>query len=253
MLPIKLFKEDGFYEVNYAELGISFLEFTVHELEVDHDTESLEGVDGAFIRESRLQPRLITARVLYQQPSYDYFHANKSKVYALFNPLSYLHIIDEREPHKKWKVKTQSISTITNKESRKADEVEITFISESPYATAVDETITTINDTTAYVMNAGDVYLDARVDDIDITFNGVSDKLRIVNETTNTQWQYLKTTTVDDEIYIDSIYPYKNDKNIFGDDTNFGVLEFAKGSNKIRVYGASGDFTLKITHNDLFI
>ena len=101
-------------------------------------------------------------------------------------------------------------------------------------------------------MNAGDVYLDARVDNIDITFKGVSSKLRVVNETTDTQWQYLKTTSTDDEIYIDSIYPYKNDKNIFSD-TNFGALEFAVGSNKIKVYGTSEDFTLKITHNDLFI
>lgn len=249
---ITLYKEDGFYEVNLDDLGLAFLSFNVEPLEGEHNEEDIQGVDGSYIRETKLKSRKINARVLYSQQSYDDFHANKSKVYNLFNPANYLHAVDNREPHKKWRFKVESMSEISNKESRREDEIEIVFISESSYATATEETETVVNNNEGYVFNNGDVYLDARKHNIQIKFQGESDKLRIVNETTNTQWQYKGTTTIQDTIYIDSIYPYKNDVNIFAD-TNYGALEFAQGSNHIKIYGARDDFSLIVTHYDLFI
>lgn len=249
---ITLYKEDGFYEVNLEELGLAFLSFDVEPLEGEHDIEETQGVDGSQIRETKIKSRKINARILYSQPSYEKFHAEKSKVYSLFNPKNYLHAVDLREPHKKWKFKVESMSDISNKESRRDDEIELVLISESPYATAVNETETVINSNEGFLFNNGDVELDASKHNIDIYFYGESDKLRIVNESTGTQWQYYGTTTLQDTIYIDSIYPYKNDVNIFKD-TNFGALEFAQGSNKIKIYGATGDYSLIIKHWDLYI
>lgn len=243
------------YRVNLSNLGLTFLEFNPLSLESDIGLESTQGADGATITDNQFKERRIEAKLYLRALDNIDFQNKKSDVYKLFNSKQKLLIVDERLNIKKvWKVVTDGSSyNLDNDQTTYTKEFDLVFISESSYATALKETETVINATEGYVFNAGDVYLDAREHIIQIKFYGESDKLRIVNESTNTQWQYYGTTTLEDTVYIDSINPYKNNKEINIEDTNFGALELTQGSNRIRVYGVSGDFSLIIKHYDLFV
>lgn len=253
---IKVYKNaiQEVYRVNLKELGLTFLEFNPLSLESELGIENVEGADGGTITSNQFKERQIQAKLYLRTKNNIDFQNKKSDVYKLFNSRQELLIVDERLDTKKvWRVRTDGSSyNLENDQTTYTKEFELTFISESSFATALNDTKTVITTQTGFLMNAGDVYLDAREHNIDVHFYGNSDKLRIVNETTGTQWQYKGTTTLQDKIYIDSIYPYKNNINIF-EDTNYGVLEFVEGSNKIKMYGVTGDYSLIIKHHDLYI
>lgn len=241
-------------KVNLKDLGLSFLSFNVQSLSSELATEAFQGADGEYITDNQYKGRRIDAVLYYRKDNYIDFQNGKSEVYKLLNSKQKLLLVDNRlNTEKVWEVVVESDYTLDNEQTTYTKEFEITLLSESTYAHAIEYTKTPINDTEGIIYNAGDVYLDAREHDIEFTFKGKSDKLRIVNETTNTQWQYLGTTSVDDEIKVISTYPFKNGKDIFNDVSQFDVLEFATGSNKLKVYGADGNFTLNVKHRELFI
>lgn len=241
------------HQVNLNELGLTFLDFNPLSLESDIDIESSEGVDGGAIVNNQFKERQIQAKLYLKAKDNNDFQNKKSNVYKLFNGKQELLMVDNRLTNKKvWKVVTNGSYNLENDQTPYTKAFELLLVSESSYATALKETETLINSSEGYLFNGGDVYLDTREHKIKIIFLGNSDKLRIVNETTNTQWQYFGTTTIKDELKIESIYPFKNNESIF-EETNFGALEFAQGSNKIKIYGASGNFNLIATHHDLFV
>lgn len=235
-------------------MGLSFLSFNIQSLSSDFATETFQGADGEYVTDSQYKGRRIDAVMYFRKDDYTDFQNGKSEVYKLLNGKQKLLMVDERlEIPKIWEVFVENDYTLDNEQTTYTKEFEITLFSESTFAHAVDYTETIIDDTEGIVYNGGDVYLDGREHEIEFTFKGKSDKLRIVNETTNTQWQYFETTTADDEIEAISTYPFKNGKDIFNDVSQFDVLEFATGSNTLKIYGVDGDFTLKIKHKDLFI
>lgn len=241
-------------KVNLRDLGLSFLSFNVQSLSSDLSTESFQGADGDYITENQYKGRRIEAVMYYRKDNYIDFQNGKSEIYKLLNGKQKLLMVDERlDTLKVWEVVVEDDYTLDNEQTHYTKEFEITLFSESTYAHAIDYTETIINDTEGIVFNAGDVYLDGREHEIEFTFKGMSSKLRVVNETTDTQWQYLKTTEADDEIKVVSTYPFKNGEDIFNDVSQFDVLEFATGSNTLKIYGADGDFILKVKHKDLFI
>src|SRR5699024_7951070 len=235
-------------KVDLEKLGLSFLSFDVGSLTGEIPTERVEGVDGEYTTGSNYNGRRIAVRLYYRKANYKEFQNGKSEVYKLLNNKQELLFVDTRlDTVKVWRAVVEDDYTLDNEQTTYTKEFEITLFSESPYAIAEENTIeiksTDANggiesDNTFYIYNAGDVRLDARVDKLFIKFTGVSDKLRIVNETTNTQWQDRTTTNSTDEVEIDSIYPYKNGKNIFSD-TEYGVIELNTGSNKFKVYGST--------------
>src|SRR5699024_3876682 len=241
-------------KVNLKDLGLSFLSFNVQSLSSELSTEVFQGADGEYITDNQYQGRRIEAKLYYRKDNYIDFQNGKSEVYKLLNSKQKLLMIDNRlETEKVWEVVVEGDYTLDNEQTHYTKEFDITLLSQSTYAHALDYTETTINDIEGFIYNAGDVYLDGREHEIEFTFKGKSDKLRIVNETTNTQFQYYGTTNTDDEIKVISTYPFKNGEDIFNDVSQFDVLEFATGSNKIKVYGAEGDFTLNVKHRELFI
>lgn len=241
------------YKLNLSDMGLSFLEFNLHSLESDIESEKNEGVDGEYVTKNQYLGRRIDAKLYLKAENSRDFQNKKSNVYKLFNSKTKHLMIDERlDKQKVWEVYTESNYKIENGQTSYTAEIELTFVSESAYAKSLNETETTINQQSGIVFNDSDIYLDAREHDIEIQFSGGSNKLRIVNETTDTQWQYKSTTEALDIILIKSIYPFKNGVNIFGE-TNYGALEFAKGSNTIKLYGTIGNFNLSIKYHNLYV
>lgn len=243
------------YKVNLKELGLTFLEFNPESLDSNVQTETTDAVDGEFVTHNQFNSRKINVKLYLRATNNNDFQNKKSEIYRLFNSKQTLLIVDERLNTKKvWTVYTEGNYTINNSQTSYTNEIELTLVSESPYAQAINKTKTIINSTEGFLMNAGDVELDARHHNIQVKFYGESDKFRIVNETTDTSFQYLGKTKLSDTLHIDSLYLFINDVLITDSSLlNYGALEFAQGSNKIKIYGATGDYSLIITHRDLLI
>lgn len=262
------------YKVNLSEMGLSFLEFNVQSLESNVETDSANALDGDFITYNQFLNRNIEAKMFIRANDSNDFQNKKSDVYKLFNSRQKLLIVDERlRVRKIWEVYTNGGYSVEPNQTARTGEFELTLTSESPYAIAEHNVIVTkdthkdnyyffspsqvmtisevAEDNTFTIQNTGDISIDARQHKLNIKFKGASDKLRIVNQNNNTQWQYKGTTEAKDLIELDSIYPYKNKKNIF-DDTNFGVITLDKGANLFKVFG-SEKFEIKVEYKAMYI
>ena len=92
------------------------------------------------------------------------------------------------------------------------------------------------------IYNAGDISIDPRKVDLEITFIGNSNNLKIINHTNDTVWQYNGSTTKSDKIVIKGIESFKNNTSIFSQ-TNKKLITLVKGNNDIEIQGAT-DFTI---------
>lgn len=241
-------------KVDLKQLGLSFLTFNPESLDSEFAIESIQGADGERIRKNQFKGRRIQATLFYKKANNIDFQNGKSAVYKLFNGRQKLLIVDSRlEVEKVWEVVVEGNYTLDNEQTPFTKGFELTFFSESSYASASESTETVITSTEGVVFNAGDIYLDARQHNIEFTFYGESTNLRIVNESTNSQFQYFGDTTMEDKIYVTSTYSEKNGINIFKDTEKYGALEFDLGSNTIKMYGVTGDYSLIIKHLELYI
>lgn len=243
---------DGNATVDLKDLGLSCLSFQVEPLEANHETDNVEGADGYADIETSYNGRKLYSRWLFQVGSYDVFHDKKDKIYSLFAPKKELILIDERQSFKQWTARVESQARIDNDEGAYYKEFEVSFFSKNVYANAVEPYAKTFIENQFVVFNDGTETIDAREHELLIKFKGASDKLRIRNETTGEQWQYLDATVSGDEILLDQVYPYKNGKNIFSD-TNHGALTIIPGANNFRLYGTSDDYEIIFEFQPLYI
>lgn len=260
-------------EVDISDYDLTCLRFQPESIEPNHETEMVEGVDGYVDIDTIYTGRKIHSVWWLQTDNHVKFHEQKDEIYKLFVPKNELVIIDHRLPHKHWKVQTESSFMIDNEEGATFKEFDIPLISKSTYAFSEEKVIAT-KDTTKHdyyflsanqiteveqitnnrfsIFNPGEIHLDGRWHSIVFKFKGASDKLRIVNNITGDQWQYLGTTTASDEIILDQVYPYKNGTNIFTD-TDHGAITLVPGANDFQVFGASGDYEISFEFRPLYI
>lgn len=271
MPDLSIFLNDR--EIDLAEYDLSCLRFQPESIEPSHELATVEGVDGYVDIDTTYTGRQIHSVWWLQTESHTRFHEQKDNIYRLFAPKNELIIIDHRLPHKHWKVQTESSFIIDNEQGPTFKEFDIPLISKSTYAFSEEKIIATkdtaktdyyflsptqitgveqIENNRFTIFNPGEVLLDGRWHQIVVKFKGASDKLRIRNESTGSQWQYLKTTTASDELVLDQVYPYKNDINIFTD-TDHGAITLLPGANDFRVYGASGDYEISFEFRPLYI
>jgi phage-related protein len=243
---------DEFTSVNLKQLGLTCLSFQVEPLEAEHETESVEGADGYTDIETTYNGRKLYSRWFFRVGEYGDFHDIKDKIYRLFAPKKELVLIDERQPFKQWHARVEAQDRIDNDKSPMWKEFEVNFISKHVYAAAVDLYNETFTTNAFTVFNAGTETIDAREHELLITFKGTSDKLRIVNNSTGDQWQYFGTTSANDTIKLDQVYPYKNGSNIFGN-TNHGAITILPSSNNFSVFGASGSYSIKFEFRPMYI
>lgn len=243
---------DGNKTINLEELDLTCLSFQVEPLEANHEMGTVEGVDGYADIDTNYNGRHLYSRWFLKVSDRSEFHGIKDKIYSLFAPKKELILIDSRQPFKKWTARVESQTRIDDEEGSTFKVFEVIFVSKNVYAESAEPYKETFTTNQFVVFNDGEEIIDAREHQLVIKFKGASDKLRIRNESTGSQWQYLKTTTVSDELVLDQVYPYKNDKNIFTD-TDHGAITLATGSNDIRVYGASGNYEISFEFLPLYV
>lgn len=245
-------------------LGIVPLTFNVDSLSPVHETEVMEVMDGHVDIDTTFEGRTLSANFFIEAKDYYDYNQVRNQVFRLFNGKSYFYILDQKEPKKRWKVKTASKFTI-DKNSLIAGSFSVEFISPSPYAESIGTTLDPftfesekwqvgqglITDNLQYVhnkssfkiFNAGDVSIDPRQMPLQIKYQGASSNLAIRNETTGDVWIYNGSTGVNDSIIIEGIRSIKNGQSIFGL-TNRKLITLKSGWNDFTVIGASGSFLI---------
>ena len=264
-----LLQEADGTETNLESIGLFLREFEVSPLIPRHEIEKTDGTDGQVILNTTFESRSIRALFLLESVSKERFIVNRDKVFNLFNGKPFYHIVHTDDPYKRWHVKVarQSFERIGN-----AANVEINFISESPYAESI---ITTLNQDNAEVVhqveteemiqyifsqstfmvwNDGDVDVDptSNWSQLTIEFRGASDNLTLRNLTTGDEWSYGGSTVEGDVIRLEGVRSFKNGDSIFGD-TNRKLLTLVPGRNDFEVTGATGPFSISFDFKFYYI
>lgn len=241
------------YEVDLKSLGLKCLDFIVESLNPEHTYSTVEGADGIADIDTVYDGRIIHLKMFLKANNNNDYLSKRDQIYKLFKQRDELTLIDNRQPHKRWVAQVEEPFTIGNELSPIAGVFEIQLISKTIYAHGESVTISKDTDTNRFIVfNDGDFKIDGRQHDLTMIFKGQSDKLRVKNNTNDSQWQHLKTTDTDDVIKLERVYPYKNNTNIF-EDTNGGVIELEQGSNEIEILGAIGDYEIEFTFSPLYI
>lgn len=252
-IPIEL-KEQGLYP----------LRLEIDSLSPIHITEEIEGMDGLFEIETTYEPR--TMRASFYMEAKDNYSKLRSKAYKLFNGKQPFYIIDNDEPHKKWKVKT--LETFTPERfNRLVGSFTVELISSSPFAESNGSTLNPSQhfqvstndmvqysfDTTSFsIWNDGDTAIDPRQHKLVIEYKGKSNNLTVRNNTNGTEWKYTGTSNANDIIKIDGVRSFKNGVSIFGN-TNRKLITLEEGWNDFVITGATTPFTISFDFFFLYI
>lgn len=255
---------------NLIDYGIKTIDFRVDAPSPRHQTEQIENRHGLILTNTTFDARNMRASFFMQSVDSKEFVLLRNKVISLFDARTEFYIIDERESHKRWKVRTATTYSI-EKTSGTGGFFEVEFISFSPFAESIGTTLEPItfrnNQTlldkglnltekdyihttnTFKIFNAGEK-IDPRELPLLIKFIGQSSNLTIKNKTNNTQWKYYGTSEPWDEIILDGIKSYKYG-SIFRD-TNYGVIELEKNWNEFEISGAT-NFQVKFEHRFYYL
>lgn len=246
------------YEVDLSALNLECIDFTIESLNAEQEYDKVEGQDGMANIDTVYNERYLHGEFYLKTDTVEEFLDKRDEMYKLFRQRDELTIIDEEQPHKRWKVNVAEPFVIDNELSATNAVFEVTFVSKTIYAfgETVAETITT-DENTFIIFNDGDFEIEGNQHYIIITFEGKSDKFRLKNNYNETQFQYLKKTENNDVIKLDRVYPYKNDANIFADTEykreNYGYITLERGSNEFNVYGVTGEYTVTFEFVPLYI
>ena len=232
------------------DMNIFTRDFIVSSPDYQTETDKIEGAGGLVDLGTTIGPRDITLALYFDADEEMKYADKRDEVFALFNSIEPFYLIEERKLSQRWFVKMAQ--PFIPEQIRDYGIFEVELIAYGGLAEAIEKYSETFTTNQFVVFNDGTETIDAREHRLLIKFKGVSDKLRIRNESTGSQWQYLKTTTASDELILDQVYPYKNDKNIFAD-TDHGAITLATGSNDFRIYGASGDYEISFEFRPLYI
>ena len=251
--------------LNTKDYNIKVLKFNKGFPTIRHETEKIEDREGFIDLGSFYEDRQMSASCYFYGVDNLDTPLVQNDIFKLFDSRESFYLIDSREPGKQWEVKTDSQFTMDQRIATFGT-FEITFIGK-PYALSVASTITdlstdadawqigqglVIDDSIDYtfttssfqIFNAGDVPVDPRTDEIEITFTGASSNLTITNNTTGDVWNYTETSNASDVIRLTGIRSTKNNISIFGK-TNRKLITLKEGYNDFTITGATGSFSIE--------
>lgn len=230
-----------------------------------HLTEESEGQQGLIDQGTLLGARNILLQLKLEAADFLDFSLLRDEVFRTFRADEHFYLIEKRNPGKRWKVKVSNPFDIPQRFVY--GDIDIELISFSPFSESVGtsihprtfteevwqvgqglkaENMKYVHDTTTFeIYNAGDVAVNPRQRqmEMEIKFQGASNNLKIINETTNESWEYGGTSGPNDTISLEGIRSLKNGSSIFGA-TNKKLISLAPGWNSFRIEGASSSFLI---------
>jgi Phage tail protein len=254
--------------VDQSLYGLRCLSFNVESLGQETQQENIPGRDGPLIIDGDLLPRNITAKFFTEAADRIDYKLLQHKLYRLFDPRKEITIIDEREPDKRWSIRTQGTYT-PERLNHINSTFELSLLSAKPYAESVGTTLSPVgiaqantnygdppvqyvfNTSSFSVWNDGDAEINPSNHELVIEFKGASTNLAIENITTGDNWTYTGSTTVSDTVKLEGIRPTKNGLSIFRN-TNRKVITLEKGWNEFKITGAT-NFTISFDFRYLYV
>lgn len=268
---IRIFQNDT--EVNLSDYGLRCLSFNVESLGMEQEQERIPGRPGALLIDGDLLPRNITAKFFTEAADRIDYKLLQNDLYRLFDPRKEITVIDNREPGKRWFIRTQGTYT-PERLNHINSTFELNLLSARPYSESLgntldpktfeeeiwstgnnlllDETDYVHSTTTFSIYNAGDEVIDPRNMPVVITFKGASTNLKIENLTTGDSWSHTGSTNSTDEVKLDGIRSFKNGLSIYRN-TNKKLITLEKGWNDFKVSGASGSFEISFLFNFYYV
>jgi Phage tail protein len=256
-----------------ADYGIKTLDFAVEALTPRTITEEIEGRDGLIELGTTYDARKIRASFYFRAYDGPDFPLLRNEIFRMFASRESFYVTDDREPGKRWLVKSDGFSVEQLMANKGRFDAEFTAL--SPFAESIGTTLdpftfdeelwqigqclTTEDDmlythsTSSFrIFNAGDIAIDPRVLPLKITFTGASTNLKITNTTTGDMWQYTGTTQTGDTITLDGVRSLKNGASIFAS-TNRKLITIVPGWNNFTITGTSGSFTVSFDFRFYYI
>jgi phage-related protein len=247
-----------------AELGIKTLNFEVDSPEPIVVSEEMPGRNGRVDVGAWYGSRSMRGSFFVQAHDTADFPLLRNEMFRAFASREPFHLIDSREPGKRWYVRASGRFAVQQIRQNKG-KFDVEFSAESTFAESIgttadpltfdaelwqlgqgltaDDVSYTHNTAQFQIYNAGDVTVDPRELPLKITFTGASTNLRIRNLTTGGDWQYTGTTNAGQSIILDGVRATKSGLSIFGA-TNRKLLTVAPGLNDFEITGATGAFAV---------
>lgn len=258
-------------EYDFSQYG-KVIDFQVHAPSPKHTTDEVEGRNGFVDMGTTYEGRSLSGSFqFYAVDGYDYA-LQRNEIFKMFYSREPFYLIDTREPAKRWLVKCDS-SFNPEQLTAKAGEMDISFISASPFSESIGTTLdpftfdaelwqigqglTTedvqyIHHVTSFsIYNAG-LPINPRNTPLKIKYSGPSANLKIKNTTTGTEWAYMGDSNEGDIILLDGIRSTKNGLSIFRD-SNKKLITLDTGWNDFVLTGTSGAFEISFEHRFYYL
>lgn len=255
-------------EVNLNDYGLRCLSFEVESIGSKLEEEHIPGRDGVILIDGDLEPRNLKAKFMTAAADRNGYTLLQNQIYRLFDPRKEITIIDNKEPGKRWFVR--SVAKFTPERINAINSLfELTLYSARPFAESVGSTLSpdesiqintnygdppvqyVFNTSSFSVWNDGDSNINPRNNELIITFKGVSaGGLSIKNITTGDEWTYSNATLESDTIKLDGIRSTKNGLSIFRN-SNKKLITLNTGWNDFQISGAT-DFTISFDFRYLY-
>ncbi|GAB6455029.1 hypothetical protein bcgnr5383_52260 [Bacillus cereus] len=251
-----------------SDVGIMTLDFRVPSPKYNRPREQVIGRPGSIGQVADIEPREITGVFCLKAGSMETYATERDEVFNLFRSNEYFFIYDMRIPEKRWLVVADDSYDFD--QQRMYGFFEVKFIADNPpYSMAtfrtdehdfmeklynsdvlsrfvLDKPIQYVfyNETDLWVFNAGNVEIDSRYMDLDISFIGASNQLKITNKSIldpfgqPIYWQYYGSSNPNDLILITGIRSFKQGASIFRDTSRY-YIRLKPGWNNITISGAS--------------
>lgn len=229
---------------------------------INHVTENVDGMDGSLFLESSFGDRVISVELLYISQDIFDFYLIRDEVNALFARKESFYIIFKNEPYKRYKVRLNSAFELEPNQFMNSFVVE--FICENIFAESIgtslqvadktwdsgvhawnnsitwDDTLSyTFNSSNFNVKNLGNVVIDPRQHELEITLRGsFSSNVTIRNVTTGDIYTYSGSLATSDTLVLKGVQSFKNGASVFRN-TNKRLLTLAVGDNNFVIEGGT--------------
>lgn len=255
------------------DYGIKIKGIAVPSVEWTAETSSIPG--RSRLLELGAEPNRGSIIIDFDFWAYDTYHFTtaRDKIFRLFIRKESFYLTESRDPGKRIKVRAKGFTPeqvyLKGKcsvefECNNAFFESIVSTSENEFyydsaklqygmGLITETPIYKFTNTTFRVFNAGDVTIDWRNENVNLTFKGASNGLKINNLTTGDTWNYFDTTTSSDSIYLtEGARSKKNTLSILGR-TNMAAMTLAPGWNDFQIIGASGSFEITFDFRFLYL
>ncbi|MDT0163816.1 phage tail family protein [Bacillus sp. AG4(2022)] len=261
------------YPLELKEIGIFPLKLEMNSPSPRIETEEIQGRDGQIHLGTTYSARSMRAQFYIESRDSVNFNWLRSEVFRLFDSKRTFHIRDKGNSKIRWEVRTAASYSI-ERLSRTVGTFVVDLISDYPYGESAGSTLNPftldseywqigqglpmedlqyVHSTNSFnIFNAGDVEVDPVIVPLKIEFKGESENLKILNRTTNEEWQYNGSSSPNDVLTLDGIRSLKNGVSVFKD-TNKKLLSIAKGLNSFEVEGAIGNFIISFDFRFYYI